>query len=57
MDELQMVDVSDSENKKETKKKKDKFMLGIYISLAVLIILGLVVYFFGYDILKPYITV
>ena len=53
MNDMQMVDVSDS----EPNKKKDKFMIGIYISLIVLVVLGLLVYFFGYDFLKPYIKV
>lgn len=62
MDGMQMVDISDNQDKnKETKqnnkKKKDKFMIGIYISLIVLVVLGLLVYFFGYDLLKPYIKV
>ncbi len=48
---MMLVDVS------EEKKKTDKFMIGIYISLIVLIILGLIVYFFGYEFLKPYIKV
>ncbi len=51
MDEMQMIDVS------ENVKKKDKFMIGIYISILVLIILGLLIYFFGYDFLKPFIKV
>ena len=49
--EMEMVDVSDGE------KKKDKFMIGIYISLTVLVVLGLAIYFFGYNILKPFIKV
>lgn len=49
--EMEMIDVSDGE------KKKDKFMIGIYISLAVLVVLGLAIYFFGYNILKPFIKV
>lgn len=55
-----MIDVSDGKDKKVSepvKKKKDKFMMGIYIALLVLIVLGLVTYFFGYDVLKPYIKV
>lgn len=51
MNDMDMIDVSD------TPKKKDKFMIGIYISLAVLVVLGLLVYFFGYEFLKPYIEV
>lgn len=60
MDEMEMIDVSDGKDKKVSepvKKKKDKFMMGIYIALLVLIVLGLVTYFFGYDVLKPYIKV
>lgn len=62
MDDMQMVDVSDNtqkkdESKKNNKKKKDKFMIGIYIALIVLVVLGSLVYFFGYDLLKPYIKV
>ena len=52
MDEFEMIDVSD-----EVKKKQDKFMKGIYISLAILLVLGLLVYFFGYEVLKPFIRV
>lgn len=44
------------EEKQET-KKQDKFMLGIYISLIVLVVLGLLIYFFGYEIFKPFIKV
>ncbi len=51
MDDFDMIDVS------EDVKKKDKFIIGIYISLAVLVVLGLLVYFFGYDIVKSYIQV
>lgn len=62
MDDMQMVDVSDNtekkdESKRNNKKKKDKFMIGIYIALIVLVVLGSLVYFFGYDLLKPYIKV
>ncbi len=38
-------------------KKKDKFMIGIYISLIILVILGLLVYFFGYNLVKDFIKV
>ena len=48
---MDFVDVS------EEKKEKDSFMLGIYISLVVLVILGLIVYFFGYGIFESLITV
>lgn len=52
-DNMDFVDVS--EDKKT--KKKDRFMLYIYISLILLAILGLLTYFFGYDLLKPIIKV
>lgn len=45
-----MVDVSDV-------KKKDRFIKGVYISLIVLVLLSLLVYFFGYELLKPLIRV
>lgn len=51
MDDFEMIDVSEEE------KKKDNFMIGIYISLIILVVLGLLVYFFGYDIVKSYIQV
>lgn len=55
MDDKKMdfIDVSD----KMPEKKKDKFMTGIYISLIVLVVLGLTVYLFGYQLLKPFIKV
>ena len=54
MDEnLEMLDVSD--NKEE--KKKDYFMNFIMISLIDLVVLFIIVYFFGYNFLKPYIKV
>ena len=52
-EELEMFDVSDSGNE----KKKDIFMIIIIILLVVLVIGFTIVYFFGYDLLKPYITV
>ena len=52
---MEMIDVSESTNKDI--KKKDKFMTCIYISLIVLVVLGLITYFFGYDLLKPFIGV
>ncbi len=55
MNDSQMIDVS--EDKNVTKKTKDKFMMVIYVSLVILVVLGLVVYFFGYDVLKPFIKV
>lgn len=51
--DMNLIDVSDE---KET-KKKDQFLIGVYISLILLVVLGLVVYFFGYDLLKPIIKV
>jgi len=52
-DDMQIVDVSDD----APITKKDVFMKCIYISLIVLIVLGTLVYFFGYNILKPFIEV
>lgn len=48
---MEFVDVSDGV------KTKDKFMIGIYVSIVVLIILAILIYFFGYDVLKPFIRV
>ncbi len=53
-DEFEIKDVSDLE---PVKKDKDIFMKIIIIMLVVLVIGFLIVYFFGYDILKPYIEV
>ena len=53
MNDMEMIDVSESTNKDV--KKKDKFMTYIYISLVILVVLGLLTYFFGYDLLKPFI--
>ncbi len=52
-DDMKLVDVSE-DNKIN---KSDLFMRGIYISLIVLLVLGLVIYFFGYEVLKPIIKV
>lgn len=52
-DDMKLVDVSE-DNKIN---KSDLFMRGIYISLIVLLVLGLVIYFFGYEVLKPIIRV
>ncbi len=49
MNDLDMIDVSDNS------KKKDKFMIFIYISLILLVLLSTITYFFLYDFLKPYI--
>lgn len=51
--DMNLVDVSE-DNKAS---KSDLFMRGIYISLIVLLVLGLVTYFFGYEVLKPIIKV
>ncbi len=48
-DELEFIDVSE--------KKTDKFMVGVVISLIILVLLGGLTYFFGYDLLKPFIKV
>ena len=52
-DDLQIVDVSDD----IVLVKKDNFMKFIYISLIVLVVLSTLIYFFGYNILKPFIEV
>ena len=52
---MDFIDVSDEDIKVE--KKKDKFMIFVYTSLVLLVILGSVIYFFGYDLLKPFIKV
>ena len=49
MDDMQMIDVSE--------KKKDKFMIGIIISLILLAVMGNLIYFFGYDLFKNFIKV
>ena len=51
-DEMEFIDVSEP-----LKKEKDKFMIGIYIALGILIVLGLLTYFFGYDLFKNFIKV
>lgn len=50
---MDLVDVSEE----KTERKKDKFMVLIYISLIILVVLGLITYFFGYELLKPLIKV
>lgn len=51
--DMSIIDVSD-----EIKNKgKDKFMIGIYISVIILILLSIITYFFGYELLKPFIKV
>ena len=52
MNDMDIIDISD-----DNKEKKDKFMVGIYISLIVLVVLALITYFFLYDVLKPFIKV
>lgn len=51
------MEILDFDEKKEEQKKQDTFMKKIYISLVILIVLGLLVYFFGYNIFKPFIKV
>lgn len=51
--EVELIDISDD----IMPIKKDKFMTYIYISLIVLVVLGLLIYFFGYEIFKPFIKV
>ena len=51
--DMQLVDVSEE----KPVRKNDRFMIGIYISLALLVVLGLITYFFGYEIIKPIIKV
>ena len=53
MDDMQMIDLSEQNEI----VKKDKFMTGIIISLIVLVILFLIIYFFGYEVFKPFIKV
>ena len=49
------VEILEIEN--DAAKKKDWFMILIIILLAILVISFTLVYFFGYDLLKPYIKV
>ena len=51
MDNMEFVDISDDV------KRKDYFMIGIYIAIAILIIAGSLIYFFGYDFFKQFIKV
>ena len=51
MDDMEFVDISDDI------KKKDYFMIGIYIAIIVLIVLSSLIYFFGYDFFKQFIKV
>ena len=48
------IEVLEIENEK---KKKDWFMMLIIILLIILVVSFCLVYFFGYDVLKPYIKV
>ena len=50
MNDMEMIDVSEV-------RKKDKFIKRVYISLIILVVLGLVVYFFGYGLFRPFIKV
>lgn len=52
-DDMKLVDVSEE----NVIKTKDKFMVGIYLSLIFLVVFGLIIYFFGYEVLKPIIKV
>ena len=52
-DDMKLVDVSEE----SVIKSKDKFMVGIYLSLIFLVVFGLIIYFFGYEVLKPIIKV
>ena len=49
---MDFVDISE-----DTNKKKDKFLIFVIVSLSFLVISFLLIYFFGYEILKPYIKV
>lgn len=69
MNNLEMVDISELKNdveelsleepsninnySKNNPPKKDKFMIGVYISIIVLILLTIIIYFFGYELFKP----
>jgi len=55
-DNMDFIDVSD-DVVTENKKKKDVFMIFVYTSLILLVILGSIIYFFGYELLKPFIKV
>lgn len=44
-------------NEKKSVNKPDRFMRIIYISLVLLVLLGTLIYFFGYNLFKPFITV
>ena len=52
MFEMEFEDISE-----EMPKKKDKFMTFVIISLIVLVVSSLIVYFFGYNLLKGFIKV
>ena len=53
-DDMSIIDVSYENN---DNNGKDKFMIGIYISVIILVLLGVMTYFFGYELLKPFIKV
>lgn len=51
------MEILDFEQDKTNIKEPDTFMKKIYISLIILVVLGLLIYFFGYNIFKPFIKV
>lgn len=51
--DLELIDVSEE----KVNKKNDRFMMVIYFLLILLVVLGLITYFFGYEVLKPIIRV
>ena len=51
------MEILDFEQVKTEVKKTDTFMKKIYISLIILVVLGLLIYFFGYNIFRPFIKV
>ena len=72
MNDLEILDVSEPKNEveelsleesnnsniiKNDSPKKDKFMIGVYISLIVLVVFTIIIYFFGYELFKPIIKV
>lgn len=48
-EELEIIDVSE--------KKKDYFLIFVIASLVILVVGFILIYFFGYNILKPFIEV
>lgn len=49
---MDFVDISE-----DSKPKKDIFMRIVIISLILLIVLAILTYFFGYDLVKNYIKI